>query len=257
MWQLPVADPWFSIIDVGDRVRLVSEAHVHPMVRCNIWHVSGRVRDLVVDTSLGLEPLRPLLQRAAQPELLAVATHTHADHVGGLHEFDDRAVHRIEASVLERPGACPLRSELYGPAVLQPYLAAGYVIDELILDAIPLSMQGAERSDTVTFPAAPAARLLEEGDVIDLGDRHFEVLHLPGHSPGSIALWEADSGVLFSGDAIYDGPLLDGLEGADPDAYRESIRRLRALPVRVVHAGHEDSFGRARLIELCDSYLQP
>jgi glyoxylase-like metal-dependent hydrolase (beta-lactamase superfamily II) len=43
--------------------------------------------------------------------------------------------------------------------------------------------------------------------VIDTGDRHFEVLHLPGHSPGSIGLWEERSGTLFSGDAIYDGPL--------------------------------------------------
>ena len=49
---------------------------------------------------------------------------------------------------------------------------------------------------------APAQRLLEEGDVIDLGDRHFEVLHLPGHSPGSIALWEAASATLLSGDTV-------------------------------------------------------
>ena len=44
-----------------------------------------------------------------------------------------------------------------------------------------------------------------------LGDRHFEVLHLPGHSPGSIGLWERRTGILFSGDALYDGPLLDEL----------------------------------------------
>ena len=48
-----------------------------------------------------------------------------------------------------------------------------------------------------------------EGDVIDLGDRAFEVLHLPGHSPGSIGLWDPAAGTLFSGDAIYDGPLLE------------------------------------------------
>jgi len=38
-------------------------------------------------------------------------------------------------------------------------------------------------------PAAPT-RVLGAGDVIDLGDRAFEVLYLPGHSPGSIGLWE-------------------------------------------------------------------
>ena len=47
--------------------------------------------------------------------------------------------------------------------------------------------------------------------MVDIGNRHFEVLHLPGHSPGSIGLWEEASGTLFSGDAVYDGPLLDEL----------------------------------------------
>ena len=91
--------------------------------------------------------------------------------------------------------------------------------------------------------------------MIDLGDRAFEVLHLPGHSPGSIGLWEEASGVLFSGDAIYDGPLLDELQGSDVEDYAATVRRLRQLPVEVVHGGHENSFGRARLVELCDAYL--
>ena len=88
-----------------------------------------------------------------------------------------------------------------------------------------------------------------------MGDRHFEVLHLPGHSPGSIGLWEEATGVLFSGDALYDGPLLDRLDGSDVDAYVTTMERLRSLPVTAVHAGHERSFGRGRLIQLCDAYL--
>jgi glyoxylase-like metal-dependent hydrolase (beta-lactamase superfamily II) len=58
-----------------------------------------------------------------------------------------------------------------------------------------------------SFRQQPCAQVseIDEGDVIDLGDRAFEVLHLPGHSPGSIGLWDSSAGVLFSGDAIYDG----------------------------------------------------
>jgi len=91
--------------------------------------------------------------------------------------------------------------------------------------------------------------------IVDLGNRHFEVLHLPGHSPGSIGLWEAASGTLFSGDAIYDGPLLDEIGGADIPTYVRTMKRLRELPVQVVHAGHDGSFGRERLVELVDAYL--
>jgi glyoxylase-like metal-dependent hydrolase (beta-lactamase superfamily II) len=92
--------------------------------------------------------------------------------------------------------------------------------------------------------------------VIDLGDRVFEVLHLPGHSPGSIGLWEARSGILFSGDAIYDGPLLDEIPGSDIAVYRETMRRLQGLPARIVHGGHDPSFDGRRLQDLARQYLE-
>ena len=91
--------------------------------------------------------------------------------------------------------------------------------------------------------------------MIDLGDRAFEVLHLPGHSPGSIGLWDAASGTLFSGDAVYDGPLLDEIDGSDVDDYIATMERLRELPVTIVHGGHEPSFDRRRLVEICDAYI--
>jgi glyoxylase-like metal-dependent hydrolase (beta-lactamase superfamily II) len=251
--DLPVADPWFAVEAVGDGVTLVTEPHVHPLLRCNVWHVRGRDLDLVVDTSLGLRPLRALVEHDLDHDLLAVATHAHGDHVGGMHEFELRAIHPSEADELADRGRVTVDTAEYGPRVLGPYLAAGYEVGELLVDAVP---PGGLTAATMDRLAAPATQLLADGDVVDLGDRSFEVLHLPGHSPGSVGLWEAASGVLFSGDAVYDGPLLDELDGSDIEAYVTTMRRLRELPVTVVHAGHEPSFGRDRLVELCDAYLE-
>jgi glyoxylase-like metal-dependent hydrolase (beta-lactamase superfamily II) len=251
--DLPVADPWFVLEAAGDGVTLVTEPHVHPLLRCNVWHVRGRDLDLVVDTSLGLRPLRHLVEGQLGHELLAVATHVHADHVGGMHEFDQRAIHGREAARLAAPGLVTLDTSTYGPAVRQPYVDAGYDVPDLLVDAMP---PGGLGDGTLERAPAPATRVLAEGDVVDLGDRAFEVLHLPGHSPGSIGLWEEATGVLFSGDAVYDGPLLDELDGCDIAAYVDTMRRLRELPVTVVHGGHEPSFARHRLVELCDAYLQ-
>ena len=170
-----------------------------------------------------------------------------------MREFEERAIHHLEADRLNEPGLTVLLSELFGPSVCGPYRDAGYDIPELFIDAMPL---GGLADSILEFPAAPATQLLTEGDIIDIGDRAFEVLHLPGHSPGSIGLWEAATGILFSGDAIYDGPLLDELDGSDRDDYVATMRRLRDIPVTVVHGGHEPSFGRDRLIELCDAYLR-
>jgi glyoxylase-like metal-dependent hydrolase (beta-lactamase superfamily II) len=103
---------------------------------------------------------------------------------------------------------------------------------------------------------AKSARTVRDGDRVDLGDRAFEVLHLPGHSPGGIGLWEASTGTLFSGDAIYDSALLDTLHHSSIPDYISSFERLRALPISVVHAGHEPSFGRDRLMEITAQYLK-
>lgn len=247
-----MADPWFVTERVDDGITLITEPHVHPLLRCNVWHVRGRRNDLVVDTSLGLRPLRHLVEREVEHDVLAVATHVHSDHIGGMHEFGARAIHPSEADQLAERGLVHLASRVFGPAVCQPYADAGYEIPDLFVDAVPA---GGLPAATLDRMPAPATRLLEAGDVVDLGDRAFEVLHLPGHSPGSIGLWEASTGLLFSGDAVYDGPLLDELDGSDIAAYVETMKRLRDLPVTVVHGGHEPSFGRARLVELCDAYL--
>ena len=249
--ELPVADPWWITRSIGDGITLITEPHVHPLLRCNVWHVRGRDRDLVIDTAMGLAPLAHMVDHDLGHPLLAVATHVHTDHVGGMSEFDERAIHRIEAPVLAAAQQSTLVAEHYGETVLGPYRDAGYDIPELLVDAVPV----AGMAMVGEIAGAPATRILEEGDVVDTGDRAFEVMHLPGHSPGSIGLWEVETGILFSGDAVYDGPLLDELEESDVNDYVRTIRRLRDLPVSVVHGGHETSFGRARLVELCDAYL--
>ena len=106
-----------------------------------------------------------------------------------------------------------------------------------------------------TIRPAPPTQLVDDGDIIDLGDRYFRIMHLPGHSPGSISLWEDKTRTLFSGDVIYDGPLYDHLYHSDIDDYVASLKRLKTLAVQTVHGGHHGSFGRERYVKLIDQYL--
>jgi len=251
--KLRVAERWFERKSLGDGITWLTEPHAHPLLRCNIWHVRGRERDLLVDTGLGIASLRDAIADLLDRPLAAVATHVHYDHTGSFHEFEDRRIHRSEqakmADYREIQWIC--RDEF--PDFIREEMAQlGYPLeDEFLIDAVPNA--GFDPKD-YAVPSAEASAL-DEGDVLDLGDRHFEVLHLPGHTPGSLGLWEAASGTLFSGDAIYDGPLLDSLPESDLVAYAATMKRLRELPVTVVHAGHEASFGRERLVELIDAYL--
>lgn len=253
MTLLPIADRWFERKRISDEITLLWEPHVIPLMRCNIWHVRGRDRDLVIDTGMGVASLRDAARDLFEKKVTAVATHTHLDHVGGHHEFDHTLVHELEADNLRSPTdrGTLLYSELPVDYV-RGLNEAGYVVDRDFITALPRAdydMGGYRLNDSVV------SEIVAEGDIVDIGNRHFEVLHLPGHSPGSIGLWEAATGTLFSGDAIYDGPLLDQVDGADIPAYIRTMERLRELPVEIVHGGHDPSFGRARLVEICDAYL--
>ena len=73
-----------------------------------MWLVQGSTGSMVVDTALGLRPLRGLVEQHLDGPLLAVATHAHGDHVGGFHEFDRRAVHEAEADVVAEAGLTTL-----------------------------------------------------------------------------------------------------------------------------------------------------
>ena len=75
--------------------------------------------------------------------------------------------------------------------------------------------------------------------MIDLGDRVFEVVHLPGHTPGSAGLIDRDSGVLFTGDVLYDGDLLDELPESNIDDYV-------AVHGPAAHAGRDGGLRRPR-----------
>jgi glyoxylase-like metal-dependent hydrolase (beta-lactamase superfamily II) len=251
--ELPVAENWFRRACFSGGITLLDEPHVAAFARCNIWHVRGRDRDLLIDTGLGLVSLRAAAQDLFERPLTAVMTHAHFDHVGGASEFDDRRVHELEAAEMSAPrGFAGLRAADLGSDLVARVRTAGYEIPEVLLDALPhagFSLAGYQ------VPPAPPAHTLRDGERLDLGDRSFEVLHLPGHSPGSIGLWESRTGILFSGDALYDGPLLYELPGSSLEAYLPTLRRLRELPVTVVHAGHDPSFGRERLREIATDYL--
>ena len=232
------ADKWYKVRRLDDDVTAISEPFIQEFYRCNIWHVRGRDSDMLVDSGMGVVSLREYVPLVTGRDLIAVASHTHFDHIGCHHEFECRAVHAAEADLL----AHPTRANT---------LADPYVTDE-IFDALPPEPYC---SKCYGVKSAPATRILEDGDTVDLGDRVFEVIHTPGHSPGGIALYEKATEILFSGDILYDGPLIEDTYHSNAGDYLSSMERLLKIPARIVHGGHFPSFSGERYRQLITDWL--
>lgn len=232
------AEDWYSVRQFSDDIRLISELHITEFYRCNIWHIRGSRSDALIDSGMGVVSLREHVPLVTEKSLVAIASHTHFDHIGCHHEFEHRCVHVAEAELL----AAPTRHN----TLADPYVSDG------IFTALPPRPY---LSSTYSVKAAPASRVLEDGDAIDLGNRQLEVVHTPGHSPGGIALWEAATATLFSGDIVYDGPLIEDTYHANAKDYYASMLRLLDFPVATVHGGHFGSYGRERHRQIIRQWL--
>lgn len=92
-------------------------------------------------------------------------------------------------------------------------------------------------------PPEPAG-FLEEGQIISFGSIRLKALHVPGHSPGSLAFYNEEEGLVFTGDALFNGSIgRTDLPGGDYNTLLTSIRtKLFTLPVEtVVYPGHGGS----------------
>jgi glyoxylase-like metal-dependent hydrolase (beta-lactamase superfamily II) len=254
MSGMRVADRWFTVDEVDDGVLRITEPHASPLIRANLHLVRGRDHDLLIDSGLGIGSLHEQLADLFERPVVAVATHRHYDHVGGLHEFEQIVIHRQDAAaVTEDQQFGSLVTATYDPEYVAMLTASGYEAPAVLIDALPY--EGYDPASYRVTPVTPT-RVVDEGDVVSTGDRSFDVLHLPGHTPGEIGLWEAETRTLFSGDCVYEsGDLLDELPESSIVDYVESMRRLRDVPVRIVHGGHDESFRRPRLLELIDAYV--
>ena len=230
---------WFRTRALEPGVFVTLEPAVDLMFRASIVTVLGRDRDLQLDFGCGVLPLRPALPLSGKP-VVAVASHAHVDHIGGFAEFADRLGHAAEATGFAgEPGFETFADEFRGwPDVVTSLPVPGWAIDNWHLSPAPLT------------------GTLAEGDRVDLGDRQFTVLHLPGHSPGGIGLLDERDGLFLTGDAINDDEILDDLPGGSIPDYLRTMDRLRRLDCRLAIGGHGPEMTRARLVAIAEDYLR-
>ncbi|GAA4870998.1 MBL fold metallo-hydrolase [Actinomycetospora straminea] len=229
----------------------------------NSWLVAGRDRAVLVDSGLGIAPIRPVVAALTDRPVDVVHTHAHVDHVGGDAEFDRVAIHPAGVAEL-RAGVDPAERRRY-LAYARRLLAAAPPYRALDRDFFHLLSADADPRplppdvDTAWDPRpAPEPDLLHDGDVVDLGGRTLRVLHTPGHTPDSVCFLDEHAGLLFAGDTVNTGPIYAQAPESDLAAFAASTARLAALAddvhlVLMCHFGRGVAEG-AYLREVADAF---
>ncbi|RLA96645.1 MAG: MBL fold metallo-hydrolase [Deltaproteobacteria bacterium] len=198
-------------------MKLLEGLYVYPWLNpyennANSYLLVGQVTTLVDVGHLRFVPelLRQMERDGLSPKAvsLLLSTHLHPDHHEGIGAFQGDSV--MVAFHREEEGAMKEYSySMYQLAGFKP-------------------------------PSVEATFYLQEGDLI-LGEDRWEVIHTPGHSPGSLCLYCPSKRVLITGDVLfYQGVGRTDLPGGDPQALAKSIRRLKALEVEYLLPGHGD-----------------
>ena len=103
-----------------------------------------------------------------------------------------------------------------------------------------------------------ALKELKDGDVIDLGDRPLRIIHIPGHTYGSVAILDVNKRVLYAGDSVQKGHIFMFGEKRDPEQFEESLDKLIAMKSEFdcIYASHDEPELPADYIEKVKSAWQ-
>lgn len=176
-------------------------------------------RAVLIDCPLGIGPvLEDVLQRERLVLEAVVLTHGHWDHLG-------------DAAEVTAAYGVPLAAHPDDAWIIGDPAAFGF---------LPLPVTGAR-----------IARALQAGARLEIGDLRFEIFHVPGHTPGHIALHEANERVLFAGDVLFSGSIgrTDFPRGEYDTLMRSITETLGGLPDETtVYPGHgpATTLGRER-----------
>jgi len=213
-----------------------------PLKSINSWIIPASPRNLVIDTGMLRSECQTVLLQGLEilgirPEDTDVfITHLHADHaglIGVLHERGARIM--MGATDLEL-----LRAFENRPRFLEIMLDLGrrFGLAEEELQDIGHHHPGIRYSPR----KAPPVRIVTGGEWMRYGDYTFELLAVPGHTPGHLCLWDAEHRILVAGDHLLGDitPNITCWPGVEDSLgnYLESLQRTRALDAALVLPGH-------------------
>ncbi|MFC2164855.1 MBL fold metallo-hydrolase [Acidobacteriota bacterium] len=230
--RIPTSEDWFEVYKITDDTYAIYEPYQFD--EAISYLVLGNEKAALIDTGTGLGNIKTLVHNLTDLPVFVLNTHTHWDHIGGNYQFEEVVCYNHPECIKKMTLGVSnekLRPSITGDSVWKP-----------LPERIDI--------DIWNIPPVKPTALLEEGEVIDLGGRMLEIIHTPGHSPGSISLLDKINRILFTGDTYFPGPLYAHPEDVNIEDYMESMDKLasRVSEYDFLCAGHNDPWVKSEVI---------
>jgi len=231
---------WFEVYKVSEGTFAICEPGQWEGVISYL--IEGLNKAVLLDTGMGVGDIKRVVEYLTRLKVYVVNSHTHFDHVGGNHQFEEVAVfdNKVEIERLQK-GITVEEEPLPPPKGLMLTIEElrGELSQKFLYRPLP---KGFDPKSYQILPSKPT-HLLKHEESIDLVGRVLKVLHSPGHSPGSICLLDMKSKELFSGDTFYLSSLFAHFPESDFHAYSRTADQLATLApsVSVLRPSHDDS----------------
>ena len=199
-------EPWLTHQEIAPGIWVINDNQ-----QDNIYFIEGEKSALVIDTGLGYQDLKSYIELITDKPLIVVNTHGHPDHAGGNHVFEQVHIHKDELETLRYYTSEPVMIDTFKRFVKRD-------MPEHLLER---------------HKASPSMITIDEGFQFDLGSRIIEVIHIPGHSPGSIALYDRKSRSIFTGDMTNEHIWLQVKYVTSVQDFLSSIRKLKTYQASI------------------------
>ena len=177
----------------------------------------GTHHALLFDTGYGFGSLKDVVRSITDKPLYVVNSHGHVDHACGNEQFGGAYIHQLDMELATEHNGRDMR------------------MAELETAEVPLDFDLEGYLTLGTGELKPAG----EGFTFDLGGMTMEVIHLPGHTAGSIGLWCPERKLLWVGDAMNCFVWLFLPEAQSLETYIASLHKAAALPFTHMIQSHE------------------
>ena len=206
----PISTDWFEVYEVEPDVWAIYEPFQWQEVISYL--IIGSDSALLFDTGNGLGDIKAIVDQLTDKPVQVLNSHSHFDHIGGNYQYRKILSPSTEFSIANSRGNDSEQIKIEASAAA-------------LCKGLP---EGVTEKNHHINAYSITAKVID-GDVIDLGNRTLEVLLIPGHTEDSLALLDRDSGLLWTGDSFYEGPIWLFFPETDLAAYAQSLARLVAL----------------------------